>query len=148
MKLDIPLDSAFTITFDPKLNALSITGQKKPGQTWGYATSCHVWNEVDRQDSSQHVVGSVISSKRTLPFAVAQIGNLFTRKLTFAATLTGVCFLGFMYARHSGLSAHPALQEPLAAQQASSSLKLPSPTSVAGIPSAATASPNAPFGLD
>jgi len=151
MKLDIPLQSAVTITIDPVRKVLSITDDDSPDPSPGYVASRHVWNKADGTASALRDHGRD-ASPRLAPPAAALIGRLITRKLTWAGMLAGVCFLSFMYARHSGPSAHPApqgsLAGSLAVQQVPSSLKLPSPPRADGTPPAAAASPNAAFGLD
>lgn len=147
MKLDIPLQSAVTITIDPVRKVLSITDEDSPDPSPGYVASRHVWNETDGQARALRDHGRD-ASPRLAPPAAALISRLFTRKLTWAGMLAGFCFLGFMYARHSGPSAHPAPQGSLTVQQAPPSLKLPSPPRMEVTPPAAAASPNAAFGLD
>ena len=148
MKLDIPLDSAVMITIDPVRKVLSITDEQKPGPSPGSVASFHVWNAADGHARTQEQSGRDAPQRLALPTAATLAGKLRTRKLAWAGSLAGVCLLGFVYARQSGPSTHPAMQEAPTAQQLPPSIQIPSPPRAGATPPMATASPNAAFGLD
>lgn len=148
MKLDIPLDSAITITVDPLRKVLSITDEAGAHSPNSCLSSCHVWNKDDGHTNAQHDHSNAAARRLPPRNSVAFIGSLSTRRLTTIGSLIAVCFLGFVYARYSGPSADPAPQEAMVAHQVPSSLQLPSSSHVDVRPSAPGNSPNAAFGLD
>ncbi|GBR20193.1 MULTISPECIES: hypothetical protein [Asaia] len=153
MQIEIPLRSAVTVTIDPERHVLCITDREADVPVSGSGQSHHVWLSREQHSTGRNRFNQISQEHEGYTFEKL-VGRLLKRKVVWVATIGLTCFLGFMYARHSGSSHQRAM---IVAQEQLHTLPTPDTTpSLPGTPLPSVqaptqplpASPNAAFGLD